>query len=239
GAGLFDGVKPIEVHIGAVHQIERSGFIEQLVQPFDFLIIGQTDQHLRGQMRVQFQLSMDLQSRPQGVEACPGINRQTEIDDAGVQCINGLVQIQNQRLVGVELSCLPNQPLGQICKDAPVANRQGIGERAAADRAAQPQMIELIGACVQTRFDVAQTFPPGQLGKNQADELLPAGEMFDLVGAAIALNAAMKLFAMDQAQELGQDVLTGVHASRIAAQPSFLTPPSSNASHSLNYSFAA
>jgi hypothetical protein len=239
GARLFDGVEPAEIDIAAIHQIERTGLVEELIEPKHFLVRGQTDQYLRGQMRVHFQLSVDLQTRTLGIEARPGVNRQTQVDNTGIQRINRLVQVQSQGFVEVKLSRLSDQQLGHIGEDAPVPSRQSIGQGAATNRSAQAQMVKLLGSRVQTRFDIAQTFAPSQLSKDQADELLPTGEVLDLVVAIVALNATMKLLPMKQIQKLGEHKMAGVHDSRIDAEPGYVAKPISNRSHLLKSSFAA
>jgi hypothetical protein len=152
----------------------------------------------------------------------------------GIQCVNGLRQIQRQRLVRVKPSGLRDQVLGQGGEDAPVACGQGVGERAAFDRPTQSQVIKLAGARVETSFDVAQTFAPGQLRKDQTNQLLPAGEMFDLVVAAITLDAALEHLWVNGIEELIQNELTGEHGSRIAARGARKGARNSSRSHSQN-----
>ncbi len=44
----------------------------------------------------------------------------------------------------------------------------------------------------QTCLDVSETFPIGQLSKGHAEELAPAGKVFDLVVTVVSLNAFVK-----------------------------------------------
>src|SRR5262245_17523445 len=110
--------------------------------------------------------------------------------------------------------------LSQIGEDAPVTAGQRIGERAALDRLAQTQMIKLACPGVETSLDVAQTFAPSQLRKDQADELLPAGEVLHFVIATIASNATAELLTMNTVEQLRKNVLTRIHGSRLAAKSS-------------------
>ena len=93
------------------------------------------------------------------------------------------------------------------------------------------QMIQLLGSRVEASFDIAQTFAPSQLSKNQTHELLPTREVFDFVVSTVALNTTMELLWMDAIQQLRKHKLTGEHASRIAAK----TCPSSSASSSRSH----
>jgi hypothetical protein len=86
-------------------------------------------------------------------------------------------------------------------------------------------------AGVQTGFDVAQTLAPSQLREHQTDGLLPGGEVLDFVITAVAFDVAVKLLGMDQIEELGKDVLTGVHGNRIAVNWLGADEPAPNRSH--------
>jgi len=48
---------------------------------------------------------------------------------------------------------------------------------------------------VQAENNAAQAFPKGELSKTQAQELLPARERFDIVVAAVDVNAFLKLIS--------------------------------------------
>jgi hypothetical protein len=91
-------------------------------------------------------------------------------------------------------------------------------------------MIKLRTAGVEAGFDVAQTFPPGQLGEGHTDELLPTGEVVDFLVAGVAMNTALELLGVDLIQELGQNKTTGMHDSRLAARTRTARTPSSNRS---------
>jgi len=231
GPCLFDGIEPFEIQIAAIHEVKGSRLVEQLVQPKVLRVGGQTDQHLRGQSRVQFQLGVEFEAGTFGVETRPRIDRQAQVDDARIQGINRLVQVQRQGLVGVKVAGPAKEILGHRGENAPVASGQRIGQCAASDRLAQAQVIALIAASIETGFDIAQAFAPGQLGKHQTDKLLPSGEVLDLVIATVALDAAAKLLWMDQIEQLGKDVLASEHDSRIAAKDSKTSRPNSSRSH--------
>src|SRR6185369_16663029 len=87
------------------------------------------------------------------------------INNAGVQSIYGFVQHHTQGIIDVELTGLAQEQLGQIRVDAPVTLLVGIGQRAAPNRSAQPQMVDVSRAGVEASFDVAQSLAPSQLSK--------------------------------------------------------------------------
>ena len=230
-SGLFDGIEAPPTRVATVHQVKGPGLPNQLVEPEYVLEGGQADEYLRGQRRMQLQLRMNFQAGALGIETRPRIDRQTQVDDAGVQGVDRLIQIQRQWFLGVKPARLSDEVSGQIREDAPVACGQRVGQGAAFDRTAQTQMIQLIGAGIETGFDVAQTLAPSQLGENQTNKQLPRREVLDFVIAAITFDATVKLLAMKQIQKLGKCVVAGVHSSRIAANRLFEDKPISNRSH--------
>jgi hypothetical protein len=54
-------------------------------------------------------------------------------------------------------------------------------------------MIELGLLSAKTSFDIAEAFAIGELSKSQTEELIPAGEIFDVAIALVALDANLKL----------------------------------------------
>ncbi len=54
-------------------------------------------------------------------------------------------------------------------------------------------MIELGLLGTKTSFDIAEAFAIGKLSKGQTEELIPAGEIFDVAIALVAIDANLKL----------------------------------------------
>src|SRR5262249_40851108 len=96
-----------------------------------------------------------------------------------------------------------------------------------------------IGTGSVKAFYTQMLFEPPEEQLDLPSLLIETGEVFDLVIAGVALNARMKVFAMDEIQELGQNELTGVRASRIAAASPFPPGSVSNPSHPTQCSFAS
>ena len=69
--------------------------------------------------------------------------------------------------------------------------------------------------CAQTGFDIAQTFPVGELGEGQAQELVEAGEGFDFVVAAVACYATPEGVHGQVSHELREDEIAGIHDAEL------------------------
>lgn len=65
----------------------------------------------------------------------------------------------------------------------------GVGQRGSADASADAHMVELSLQRAKAGFDVAKTLAIGGLCKGHAQKLIQAGELLDLVVAAIACDA--------------------------------------------------
>ena len=68
--------------------------------------------------------------------------------------------------------------------------------------AANPRMIKSRPQGAQAGFDIAQTLAIGELGKGQAEKLVPAGKAADFVVAAITIHATAKLVCRNEIHQL-------------------------------------
>ena len=134
----------------------------------------------------------------------------------------------------IQLSRPPDQHLGKVAVDSPVARLVGIGQCGSGNGLSEAQPITTFGACIQTHLNVAQTFPGGKLHKGQAQELFAAREVPDFIVALIAVDAAREQLAMDQLNELGENESSNICHPKVEpcpAKPASLTrypsPPSS------------
>ena len=116
----------------------------------------------------------------------------------------------------IERAGAPDEQLGQIMVNAPVALPVGVGQGAVGNFAANAQVIELILARAQTGFHIAEAFPKGELAKSHAEKLIPAGEGFYFIVSVIAAHAAAKLLRVDQVGELGENKFSGIHPGSLA-----------------------
>src|ERR1017187_8185754 len=66
-------------------------------------------------------------------------------------------------------------------------------------------------------FDIAQTFPIGQLSECHAEKLVQAGEALHLVLAAVLRDQAAKFRQGEQIHELGENGATEIHRRPFSA----------------------
>jgi hypothetical protein len=87
---------------------------------------------------------------------------------------------------------LVNEGLGRVGIDSPISGLVGMSQGIVRDLSSETHVIEFPLSRTQTCLDVSETFPIGQLSKGHAEELAPAGKVFDLVVAVVSLNAFLK-----------------------------------------------
>ena len=212
GLGLMNDMQPTEVQIAPIHQVEGPGFENQVVQHIDLvsLAIGDVNEAGDGAMQVQQRVQLDGGLR--GTKRRPGMQRKTQVDGAGVERVDGSIQIDAQRLLGIQRPGHGNQMLREVGIDLPGSDGVRIGQRVARNRsAAKAHVVQPIGLCSQVDFDIAQGFPVGQLRKRHSKELIQAREVLDLVLATMLGNTAPKGAHWQIGHELRKHELALVH----------------------------
>ena len=164
-----------------------------------------------GDIAAQIEQRMELHGRLGGSERCPREYGQAQIDGRGIQRIDGVVELDRQRVIGIKPPRDADQVLGEVGIDAPVAHGVGIGQRVAGDVAAETQMVELGRLRTKASFNIAQALAPGQLRERQAQILIKAREPLDLVLAIVAGHATTKRRQRQMLHELGKDVMALMH----------------------------
>ena len=226
-SGKNDPSKPSKVHVAAIHHIEGSRFEEQVVEPVNICIAGSRDVDAGRDRASQIELGMHLDPSFGASKIGPWEETQREIDGRGIQGVNRVLQFQSEILSGVEDTCLAHEPFGEIFPESPVPLLVGIGQGGLGNSLSKTKMVESFAPCVETGGDIAQTFPPGQLRKSHADQLLSTTEMPNLALRVVALDQTGESLPVDQIEDLGKDVAAGVHCHRSSPNDS----PSSNPSH--------
>src|ERR1039457_56864 len=94
---------------------------------------------------------MELHGGLGGSERCPREHREAKIDGGRIQRIDGLVEVECERIVCIEPPRDAYQLLCEVGIDAPVAHRVGISQGVAGDRTAENEMVEFGRLRTQTQ----------------------------------------------------------------------------------------
>jgi hypothetical protein len=181
----------------------------------------------------QIEQRVHLHRRLGGAKVRPWKQRQAQVDGGGVQSIDRVAQLQAQAFVGVKLSRLGNQPVGELRVNAPIARLVGIGQRRSPDGLAKAQVVEFRGLSRQTDFDIAQALSVGQLRERHRSVLLSTAQRSHPIVAAITRNNPRKGAPRHEIHELREKRFADVHGRLLGKAPNSARP-SSNRHHSFS-----
>ena len=133
-AGLVKAVQPLEIEVAAIHDVEGAGLGQQLIEDVDVVHLAVADVDEGRDVAAQIQQRVQLDRRLGRAEGRPRKHRQAQIDGGRVQRVDGLLQIDPERLVGIQRPGDADQALGEVGVDAPVARCVGVGQRVARHR---------------------------------------------------------------------------------------------------------
>jgi len=210
-AALVKAMPAGEVEVGAIHNVERAGFPDQLVEDIDVMHTAGGDNDDGGKVALERQQGVKFDGGLVLAKRGPGKEREAEVNGGGVQGIGGGLEFKQERLIGVEGSGLLDEHLSEIGKDTPVAVFVGVGQGAAGDGVADAGVVEFWAKGRQAGFDIAQTFAPGQLGERQHEEVFVSGEFADAAVAVVTGDTLVELVLGQEVEELGEDGATFVH----------------------------
>ena len=118
-------VKPSEVQIAPIHDVDRPGFQHQDVEHIDIaqLAVGDVDE--AGNVAAQVEQRMHLHRRPGRSEVRPREDRQAQVYGRGVQRVGRVLQLDAEAVAEVEFARLHDQALGKFGMDMPVSRLVG------------------------------------------------------------------------------------------------------------------
>src|SRR5688572_13121975 len=131
GQILRQDAKPGEVEVTAVHDIEGSRLVHENVENTNVGNLSMSDVNKRWNAAAHVQQCMQLDSPLVSPEPSPRKQCQTQVDGRGIERINSLFELQCKFVLMVKFSCLCDQHLSEVGKDAPVASLVRICQRAA------------------------------------------------------------------------------------------------------------
>ena len=122
-AGLMKATEPIEVDVSAIHDVDGTGLGHQLIEDIDVVQLAVADEDEGWDIAPQIQERMQLDRRFGRAERRPGKDRETQIDRGGIERVDGILEIEPERLVGVKSPGGADQALREIAVDAPIPRR--------------------------------------------------------------------------------------------------------------------
>lgn len=210
-AAVMEAMPPGKVEVAAIHDVERAGFPDQLVEDVDVVNTARRNNDYRGKVALQRQQGVEFDGGFVPPEGGPREQREAEVNGGGIQCIGCGLEFAAKRFLRIERGGLLDEDLGEVGKDAPVAFFVGVSQSAARGGLADAGVIKFRTEGGQTGLDVAQTFTPSELGKRQHEELFVSGEFADAEVAVVTGDTLVELVFWQEVEELGEDGATFVH----------------------------
>ena len=213
GLCLMQHVKPGEVQIAPIHDVDRPCLQHQHIEHIDIaqLAVGDVDE--AGNVAAQVQQRVHLHRRLCRAKQRPRKERQAQVDSRRIQRVNRALQLDAKAVARIELACLPDQALGKFGVNTPVARLVGIGQRRAFDLLPQAHVVELGRLRRKADFDVAQALAVRQLRKGHHAELIGACHGLYVAIAIVAIDDAMEGLPGEEVHQLSEQRLADVHGS--------------------------
>ena len=186
-------VKPGEVQVAAVHDVECAGLHRKGVQNVHVVHLGVGHEDHRGDVAPQVHQGVRLDAPLRLPELRPREQGEAEVDGGRVEGVDSVGQIHPEVLPGVQRPGHRDENLGEVGVDPPVPYLIGTGQGIAVNRAPEPHVVKLRPGGEQAGLDVSETFPEGELGEGHCQKLIPTGEGLDLEMAVVSVDAFAEL----------------------------------------------
>ena len=192
-AGGAYPVKPLEIEVTPVDQIISARLERDLVQSVDVVLfrVGDVDErrdvppHVQGRMHLDPGLGLP--------ETGPREERQAQLDRGRVERVNGVAQVDVQRLARIQPPRLSDKQKRDIPVDAPVPRLVRVGEVVAGNAGLDAHVVQMPAVRRKARLDVAQAFAPRELRESHHVEMAPTRERLDPLVALVPLHYALEL----------------------------------------------
>lgn len=205
GHVLCEPVETSKVDVSTVHDIECSGFQNQLIQEGNIVNFPMSDADYARNRASQIHLGMEFDGALLLPKRGPRKKRQTQVDRGGIQSVSSLGDLQPEVLVRIQLSGHSDQHISKVGVDAPIPFFVCIGQGAPRNFAPDPCVIKLGLHGPQAYFDVAKTLPISQLSEGHAKELIETRKVSNPILALVPVNASVEFVSREKAHELREN----------------------------------
>ena len=111
---LVQLIKPIEVDVASVHDVESTGLGQQQVQDVDVVQFAVADVEKRRDIATQIEERVQLDGCLGRAKRRPRKDRQAQVDRTGIQSIDRVFQIDTKRFCGIKTAGDGNERLGKL-----------------------------------------------------------------------------------------------------------------------------
>lgn len=220
GTALMKSIEPGVVQISSVQDVERTWLDREHIEDSNIVRFPFCNMDKRRNGASQVEKGMEFDGAFPLSKKGPRKKRQAQIDRRRIEGVNRILQIQSDVLVAIERPRLGDEDVSEVGVNPPVASFVGMGQVVPGNFAADAHVIEPIFHRSQAGHDIAETFPVGQLGKGQTEELIETRKSLDLVVSSITPHAFSEFVHRQKGHDLGEDGRRGVHRSLLGVRKS-------------------
>jgi hypothetical protein len=202
---LRKAMETSEIDISTVHDIEGSGFEDQLIQEGDIVNLPMSDADYARDRASQIHLGMEFDSAFVLSKRGPRKEGETQIDRGGIQSVSGLGDLRFEVFARIQLSGHSDQHMGKVGVNAPIPFFVRIGQRAPGNLAPDPCVIKLGLHGPQTYFDIAKALLISQLSEGHTKKLIETGKGPNPVFALIPKDTFVEFVSWEKTHELREN----------------------------------
>lgn len=204
-------VEPVEAQVGPIHDVERAWLRRDLIEHVHFMPFSLGNMKKCRDVAAQIQQRVDFDGGLRLAEPRPRKQGETKIDHRRVESVEGVIEFDSKRIVGMERPCDTDQGLRAICNYRPIPILVGIGQCRARNCSAEAHVVELAAHGMEARFDISQAFSVSQLGEGHRQKLIPAREPLQIPVTAVAGDTFLKVLVRSVRHQLGENGAASVH----------------------------
>ena len=174
----MDVMKPFEVVVPSVKDVERVLFIRDLVHRLRVMRLGWCNPKERRDIGLNIIQRMHLDSSFGFSEKRPFKSAQAQIYRGGVERVHLASKLED---FGSTASLgFRYNTVSELLEDAVVSTLVGFGKIALRGCFTKPQMVCFRGVSLCGKYNIPEAFAVGKLAKHQNGQLVPASEVLDI-----------------------------------------------------------
>ena len=131
---LVQAIQACEVQVAAIHHVGGSRLKAEFVKAPHVTHPPSGEVNEARDIAAQIEECVQFECRLRLAKVRPREQRQTQINGARIEGVGAAGQLDTEGLIDVERTCLINQTLRELGKDAPVAPLVGVSKRGALNR---------------------------------------------------------------------------------------------------------
>ena len=142
GRCLLDPVKPAEIQIGPIHNVNSPRLEDQIVEDVDVVNLPRRHDDDGRDVAPEIQKGVQFDGALVFPELGPGKQGQAEIDGGRIQDVDRLIQFDAERIGCIEGSCLGDQEGSEIGKNPRIPDLIGVSQGVAGHLSPDAQVIK-------------------------------------------------------------------------------------------------